>query len=84
MAAPIHCSTKPTYACSQKTDSTPSNTNASPLNPVFVKDIASEIIEKPYYHMLIKVSSKERTFIECIARTHTPEAGKTTSKALKA
>ena len=39
------------------------------FKPVFVKDVTSEIIEKPYYQTLIKVSSKERTFIECIART---------------
>ena len=39
------------------------------FKPVFVKDVASDIIEKQYYQTRIKVSSKERTFIECIART---------------
>lgn len=38
------------------------------FKPVFVKDISSEIIEKPYNQTFLKVSSKERTFIECIAR----------------
>lgn len=38
------------------------------FRPVFVKDIASEIVEKPYYQTILKVSSKERTFIECIDR----------------
>lgn len=38
------------------------------FKPVFVKDVTSEIIEKPYYQAFIRVSSKERTFIECIAR----------------
>jgi predicted transcriptional regulator of viral defense system len=38
------------------------------FKPVFVKDVFSEIIEKPYYQTLLKVSSKERAFIECIHR----------------
>jgi predicted transcriptional regulator of viral defense system len=38
------------------------------FKPVFVKDITSEIVEKPYRQSLLKVSSKERTFIECIDR----------------
>jgi predicted transcriptional regulator of viral defense system len=38
------------------------------FKPVFVKDTASQIVEKPYRHSLLRVSSKERTFIECIDR----------------
>ncbi|HLE74640.1 MAG TPA: type IV toxin-antitoxin system AbiEi family antitoxin [Candidatus Bathyarchaeia archaeon] len=38
------------------------------FKPVFVTDITSEIVEKPYHQTILKVSSKERTFIECIDR----------------
>lgn len=38
------------------------------FRPVFVKDITSQIVEKPYRQTLLKVSSKERTFIECVDR----------------
>jgi len=38
------------------------------FKPVFVQDIVSQIVEKPYRHSLLKVSSKERTFIECVDR----------------
>ena len=38
------------------------------FKPVFVKDVTSQVIERPYGSNLIKVSSKERTFIECIDR----------------
>jgi len=38
------------------------------FKPVFVKDTTSQVLEKPYGSSLLRVSSKERTFIECIDR----------------
>jgi predicted transcriptional regulator of viral defense system len=38
------------------------------FKPVFTKETVSQIVEKPYGSSLIRVSSKERTFIECIDR----------------
>jgi predicted transcriptional regulator of viral defense system len=38
------------------------------FKPVFVRDVKSHVVEKPYESSLLKVSSKERTFIECIDR----------------
>jgi predicted transcriptional regulator of viral defense system len=38
------------------------------FKPVFVKDVAFGIEEKRYQNSTIKISSKERTFIECIDR----------------
>jgi predicted transcriptional regulator of viral defense system len=38
------------------------------FEPVFTKNTISQIVEKPYGPSIIKVSSKERTFIECIDR----------------
>ena len=38
------------------------------FKPVFIKDITSQVLEKTYGNSLLKVSSKERTFIECIDR----------------
>lgn len=38
------------------------------FTPVFVKDVTLEVEEKPYQKNILKVSSKERTFIECIHR----------------
>jgi len=38
------------------------------FKPVFTKDTVSHIVEKPYGQSIIRVSSKERTFIECIDR----------------
>ena len=38
------------------------------FKPVFTKDTTSQITEKPYGQALIKVSTKERTFIECLDR----------------
>ena len=38
------------------------------FKPVFTKDTVSQVVEKPYGSSLIRVSSKERTFIECIDR----------------
>ena len=36
------------------------------FKPVFIKDLFSQIVEKPYGQSFLRVSSKERTFIECI------------------
>ena len=38
------------------------------FKPVFVKDTTSQVVEKPYGNSLLRVSGKERTFIECIDR----------------
>jgi len=38
------------------------------FKPVFVKDTTTEILQKPYHQTMLKISSKERTFIECIDR----------------
>jgi predicted transcriptional regulator of viral defense system len=38
------------------------------FKPVFVKDTTSQVVEKPYGSSLLRVSSKERTFIECVDR----------------
>jgi predicted transcriptional regulator of viral defense system len=38
------------------------------FKPVFVKNTTSDVIKKPYYKTLLRVSSKERTFIECLDR----------------
>ncbi len=38
------------------------------FTPVFTKDTISQITEKPYGQDLIRVSTKERTFIECLDR----------------
>src|SRR5450759_530278 len=35
---------------------------------VAVKDVISQVLEKPYGRSFLKVSSKERTFLECVAR----------------
>lgn len=36
--------------------------------PVFVKDVTLGVEEKPYRENILKVSSKERTFIDCLDR----------------
>jgi len=38
------------------------------FRPVFVKDVNLEVEKKRYHGNIVKVSSKERTFIECIDR----------------
>ncbi len=38
------------------------------FKPVFVKNVTFEVEEKHYQNNTVKVSSKERTFIECIER----------------
>ena len=38
------------------------------FRPVFVEDVTLEVEEKHYQGSIVKVSSKERTFIECIDR----------------
>jgi len=57
------------YICVQAKDRfNPFHYKRFNFKPVFVKDITLEIVEKPYHQTLLKVSSKERTFIECIDR----------------
>jgi predicted transcriptional regulator of viral defense system len=57
------------YVCVQARDRfNPFHYKRFSFKPVFIKDITSEIVEKPYYQSLLKVSSKERAFIECIDR----------------
>jgi len=38
------------------------------FRPVFVKDVKLEVEKKHYHGNVVKISSKERTFIECIDR----------------
>ena len=38
------------------------------FEPVFVTDLQSHIVEKPYGQSFLRVSSKERTFVECVDR----------------
>jgi len=57
------------YICVQAKDRfNPFHYKRFNFKPVFVKEITSEIVEKPYHQTLLKVSNKERTFIECIDR----------------
>jgi len=57
------------YMCVQAKDRfNPFHYKRFSFKPVFVKDITSEIVEKHYHQTLLKVSSKERTFIECVDR----------------
>jgi predicted transcriptional regulator of viral defense system len=58
-----------TYVCVQAKDRfDPFHYGRFTFKPVFTKDTVSQIVEKPYGSSLIRVSSKERTFIECIDR----------------
>jgi predicted transcriptional regulator of viral defense system len=57
------------YICIQPKDRfNPFNYKRFTFKPVFVKDIISQVLEKTYQTSLLKVSSKERTFIECVDR----------------
>jgi predicted transcriptional regulator of viral defense system len=38
------------------------------FRPVFTQDLTSQITEKPYRQAFLRVSTKERTFIECLDR----------------
>lgn len=38
------------------------------FRPVFTRDLSSQIIEKHYGQTIIRISTKERTFIECLDR----------------
>ena len=38
------------------------------FKPIFVKDTLSQVSEQPYGTGVLKISSKERTFIECVDR----------------
>jgi len=58
-----------TYVCVQAKDRfDPFHYGRFTFKPVFTKDMVSHITEKPYGSTLLRVSSKERTFIECIDR----------------
>jgi predicted transcriptional regulator of viral defense system len=57
------------YVCIQAKDRfDPFNYGQFTFTPVFNRDILSQIVEKPYGQSFLRVSSKERTFIECIDR----------------
>jgi predicted transcriptional regulator of viral defense system len=57
------------YVCVQAKDRfDPFSYRRFKFKPVFTKDIISHIAEKPYGQSFLRVSSKERTFIECIDR----------------
>jgi predicted transcriptional regulator of viral defense system len=58
-----------TYVCIKAEDRfDPFHYGRFAFRPVFTKDIVSHITEKTYASTVLRVSSKERTFIECIDR----------------
>jgi predicted transcriptional regulator of viral defense system len=58
-----------TYICVQPNNRfTPFNYNHLKFTPVFVKDVTSEVVKKAYGTSIIRVSTKERTILECINR----------------
>jgi len=57
------------YVCVQAKDRfDPFHYGRFTFKPVFTKDTVSHIVEKPYGSSSLRVSNKERTFIECIDR----------------
>lgn len=57
------------YICVQARDRfDPFHYKRFTFKPVFTKDTLSQITEKSYKSTLLRISSKERTFIECIDR----------------
>ncbi len=57
------------YICVQARDRfDPFHYGRFTFKPVFTKDTLSQITDKPYKSTILRVSSKERTFIECIDR----------------
>jgi len=57
------------YVCVQTSDRfDPFKYKRFSFKPVFVKDVRFEVEEKHYQNSTVKVSSKERTFTECIDR----------------
>lgn len=57
------------YVCVQPKDRfDPFHYGRFTFKPVFTKDTISQIVEKSYGSNIMRVSSKERTFIECIDR----------------
>jgi len=57
------------YVCIQAKDRfDPFNYRGFTFKPVFTKDTLSHVLKKPYGQSFLNVSSKERTFIECIDR----------------
>jgi len=53
------------------------------FRPLFVKDVVTEIIEKEHKDHRIKVSGKERTFIECLDRVEYAGGWEETLKSLE-
>jgi len=57
------------YVCIQARDRfDPFSYGGFTFKPVFTKDTLSQVLKKPYGQSFLKVSSKERTFVECIDR----------------
>lgn len=57
------------YVCVQARDRfDPFKCKRFTFKPAFVRDVTSQVVEKPYGSSLLRVSSKERTLIECIER----------------
>lgn len=57
------------YVCVQAKDRfDPFKYGRFTFKPVFTKDTTSNIVEKPHGNSFLRISSKERTFIECIDR----------------
>lgn len=57
------------YVCIQPRDRfDPFTYKRFTFKPVFVKDTKKQVQEKTYQNSLLKVTSKERTFIECVDR----------------
>jgi predicted transcriptional regulator of viral defense system len=55
------------YICVQPKDRfNPFNYNRLKFTPVFVKDITSQVLQKPYGTSTLRVSTKERTILDCI------------------
>jgi len=58
-----------TYTCLRPQDRfTPFSFHSYIFKPVFIDDLETEIEEKEYRDHTIRISSKERTFIECLDR----------------
>ena len=58
-----------TYICVKPNDRfSPFQYKRFSFKPVFVKDVTFQVEEKHYQNNTIKVSNKERTFLECIDR----------------
>jgi Predicted transcriptional regulator len=59
------------YICIKKEDRfNPFNFRGVSFKPVYVSDMDTEITERKYRNVFLKVSSKERTFVDCLQRVH--------------